>query len=206
MIFKNSKIFLSGILALVCLVFFGFNNINNADKTVEDFNLLNVNGNMVSLSKDFPDAKGFIIVFTCNHCPFAKLYPQRMNELNKKYSELGVPLIAISSSDTLKFEEDTYSKMIEKSKAENFNFPYLLDAEQTVAKNFNAQKTPHAFVIWKENNKWVVSYNGAIDDNGADPDKVENQYVAEAVDALLNGNEVKIKETKSIGCKISFKN
>ena len=196
---------------IVCSIFFmmsflllSFNNDETNGKIVKDFSLINVDGKMVSLS-EYPDAKGFIVVFTCNHCPFARLYPQRMNELNSKYSVLGVPLIAISSTDTAQYEEDTYSKMIKKSVEENFNFPYLFDGDQTIAKNFNAHRTPHAFVIWKENNEWVIKYNGAIDDNGADPGKVNNNYVAEAVDALLNGKDVLLKETKSIGCQIQFR-
>lgn len=192
------------ILFAMSFLLLSFNNIEINGESVEDFSLINVDGNMYSLS-EYPDAKGFIIIFTCNHCPFAKLYPPRMNELNSKYSLLDVPLFAISSTDTLQFEEDTYSKMIKKSEAENFNFPYLFDGEQTVAKNFKAQRTPHAFVIWKENNEWVIKYNGAIDDNGADPEKVNNKYVADAVDALLNGTGVKTEETKSIGCQIKFR-
>lgn len=192
------------ILFAISFLLLSFSNIEINGESVEDFRLINVDGKMITLSK-YPDAKGFIVVFTCNHCPFAKLYPQRMNELNSKYSLLGVPLIAISSTDTAQFEEDTYAKMIKKSEAENFNFPYLFDGEQTVAKNFNAQKTPHAYVIWKENNEWVIKYNGAIDDNGADPDKVNNKYVVDAVDALLYGNEIKQTETKSIGCQIKFR-
>lgn len=173
-------------------------------KSVQDFSLMNVDGKMVSLS-NYPDAKGFIIIFTCNHCPFAKLYPKRMNELNEKYSKLGVPLIAISSTDTLTYEEDTFDLMAQKAKEEAFNFPYLYDNTQIAAKNFKAEKTPHAFVIWKENKEWVVKYNGAIDDNGAEPENVETPYVAKAVEALLNSKEVEIKETKSIGCQIYFR-
>ncbi len=176
----------------------------NTNLSITDFKLQNTDSRTVSLS-DYTDAKGFIIVFTCNHCPFAKLYPERMNELNTKYKNVGVPLIAISSTDTLLFADDTYPKMIEKSKKEHFNFPYLFDEKQSVAKNFAAQKTPHAFVIWKESGKWVIKYNGAIDDNGAEPMKVKNRYVANAVDDLLSGKEVKIKETKSIGCQIHFR-
>lgn len=193
------------IFFVMYFLFLSFDYDETNVKIVKDFNLINVDGNMVSLS-EYPDARGFIIVFTCNHCPFAKLYPQRMNELNSKYSALGVPLIAISSTDTAEFEEDTFSKMIKKSQAENFNFPYLFDGEQTIAKNFNAQRTPHAFLIWKEKNEWVIKYNGAIDDNGAEPGKVNNNYVADAVDDLLNGNDVKLNETKSIGCQIQFRN
>jgi len=173
-------------------------------KAVDDFRLLNTDGQYVSL-KDYPEAKGFIIIFTCNHCPFAKLYPPRLNDLDKKYRQLGVPVIAISSTDTINYEGDTYPKMIEKARNEHFSFPYLFDGEQKVARNFSAQKTPHAYVIWHEQGKWIVKYNGAIDDNGAEPAKVHKHYVADAVDALLNGQEVEIKETRSIGCQISMR-
>ncbi len=184
------------------IVFSSFKPATN--QSINDFSLKNVNGKQVSL-KDYKDAKGFIIVFTCNHCPFAKLYPERLNELNSKFRPLGIPVIAISSTDTNVFEEDAYPKMVLKAKNEKFNFPYLFDAEQVVAKNFHAQKTPHAFVIWKENEKWVVKYNGAIDDNGAQPDKVTNEFAAKAANELLAGKDVQIKETKSIGCQISFR-
>lgn len=189
------------------LAIFGFTLINftiKDDDNVKDFKLKNVDGSYVSLS-NYPDAKGFIIVFTCNHCPFAKLYPARLNELNLKYKKLGIPLLAISSTDTIAYEEDTYVKMVEKSKNESFNFPYLYDGQQTVAKNFKAQKTPHAYVIWKEKGQWTIKYQGAIDDNGAEPEKVENNYIALAIEQLLNNKEVKIKETKSIGCQIRFR-
>ena len=201
------KLFTKLTLIIPAVLFMSFSNYEietPAGKSVKDFNLMNVDGKTVSLS-DYPDAKGFMIIFTCNHCPFAKLYPKRMNELNAKYIDSGVPLIAVSSTDTGEFEEDSYIKMIQKSESENFSFPYLFDGEQTVAKDFGAQKTPHAFVIWKENNEWVIKYNGAIDDNGAEPDKVNNKFVADAVDALLTGSEVKQKETKSIGCQILFR-
>ena len=159
---------------------------------------------MVSM-KDYPDAKGFIIVFTCNHCPFAKLYPERLNALNLKYKIKGIPLIAISSTDTTIYEEDSYVNMIEKAKVEKFNFPYLYDGMQTAAKEFNAQKTPHAYVIWKENGEWIIKYNGAIDDNGAEPKKVKRRYVVNALDDLLSGKKIKITKTKSIGCQIHFR-
>lgn len=190
------------------LLIFAFVIINMAfapqKQLVNDFSLMNIDGNKVSLA-NYKDARGFIIVFTCNHCPFAKLYPPRLNELNNRFKPLGVPLIAISSTDTMMYEEDTYPNMVTKAKEEQFNFPYLFDEMQTVAKNFKAQKTPHAFVIWKENNSWVVKYNGAIDDNGMESNKVTETYVADAVNALLNGKPILTKETKSIGCQIAFR-
>ena len=85
------------------------------NKVVKDFKLWNVDGKYISLS-DYKSAKGFIIIFTCNHCPFAKLYPPRFNELHSKFSPKGVPLIAISSTDTVQYEEDTYPLMVEKAK------------------------------------------------------------------------------------------
>ncbi len=116
-----------------------------------------------------------------------------------------MPLIAISSTDTVTYEEDSYANMVEKAKKEKFKYPYLYDNTQTVAKQFKADKTPHAFVIWKENNKWVVKYNGAIDDNGMEPKKVENQYIVQAVDELLNQKDVTVQSTRSIGCQIHFR-
>jgi peroxiredoxin len=190
------------IVLVFALIVLGF--VNDSLQVVNDFSLKNIDGKMVSL-KNYKDAKGFIIVFTCNHCPFAKLYPDRLNRLNLKYKALGVPLIAISSTDTIMYVEDTYSKMVKKAKKEKFNFPYLFDGDQSVAKNFSAQKTPHAYVVWKENSKWVVKYDGAIDDNGNSPDKVSKHYVADAVDSLLSNKAVALRQTKSIGCQILFR-
>ncbi len=197
------KLLFIGLQLVFSLLFFG--QIEKKKKGFDpDFVLKNTNGKQVSL-KDFPKAKGFIIIFTCNHCPFAKLYPARLNQLNSKFKPLGVPLIAISSTDTNTYEEDGYLEMINKAKAEKFNFPYLFDGLQEVAKKYKAQKTPHAYVIWKEKGEWVVKYDGAIDDNGAEPQKVKNGYVTNAVDELLKGKEVKVKETRSIGCQIYFR-
>jgi len=193
------------IVSVTFLVFyFLITGFTGGENTIEDFQLKNIDGKILSL-KDFPEAKGFIIVFTSNGCPFAKLYPQRMNEMNLKYMPLGIPLIAINSTDTLQFEENSFTEMVKSAKESNFNFSYLTDAEQVVAKNFGAKKTPHAFVIWKENNEWVIKYNGAIDDNAAHPELVQNKYVENAVNELLRGEDVKIKETKSIGCSIIYK-
>ena len=174
------------------------------NQPVSDFRLKNVDGRMLSLS-DFAGARGFIVVFTCNHCPFARLYPPRLNALNDAYKKLGVPLLAISSTDTIVYDEDSYPKMVAKAHEEHFNFPYLYDDRQAVARDFGAQKTPHAYVIWKEDGKWVVKYNGAIDDNGAEPAKVKHHYVADAVDDLLAGKPVAVKETRSIGCQINLR-
>jgi peroxiredoxin len=178
--------------------------ISAKGQTINDFQLLSTSGTNFKLS-DNANAKGYIVVFTSNNCPFAKLYPERLKALNKKYEPLGIPLVCIRSTDTTVMDEDVYEKMIELTKREQFNFPYLVDGDQEVAAQFHADKTPHAFVIWKENDQWVVKYSGAIDDNGAEEKKVKHRYVAEAVDALLGGKEVAIKKTASVGCAIHYR-
>jgi len=190
----------------VCILFiFVFGSFNlTLEKRVDNFTLLNVNGKNVS-TQDYKDAKGFIVIFTCNHCPFAKLYTNRFNELNTKYSNLNVPLLAINSMDTLMYEEETFELMQKKATKEKFNFPYLQDVTQAVGKLFKAQHTPMAFVIWKENNEWLIKYKGAIDDNGAHP-KLANSYISKAVDELLNGQPVSNSETESFGCAIFYRN
>ena len=190
-----------------CLAFylwanFSFGQVIELEK---NFPLKNVDGKMVSPA-DYPDAKGFILIFTCNHCPFAKLYPPRFNQLQQQFKTLRVPLFAVSSTDTVEYEDDGFLQMIEKSRKEKFQFPYLMDVTQNLARQFGAQKTPHAYVIWKVQGKWQIQYDGAIDDNGANPEKVERSYVKEAVESLLSGKPVKEAKTASIGCQIYFRN
>ena len=192
------------LVLLINLFAFSIAGFSQQERKVADFKLLNVDGNYVSL-KDYPTAKGFMVVFSSNHCPFAKLYPPRLNTLNTKYKPLGIPVIAISSTDTVSYEEDMFDRMVAKAAAENFTFPYLYDGAQSVAKDFAAQKTPHAFLLWKENGSWTIKYSGAIDDNGAHPELVQKHYLSDAADSLLAGKEFSPKETKSIGCQIYFR-
>jgi peroxiredoxin len=170
---------------------------------IPDFSLRNVDGKIISTA-DYKDAKGFIVIFTCNHCPFAKLYTKRMNDLSEKYSALNVPLIAINSMDTLIYAEESFSKMKLKATKDSFKFPYLQDANQSVGKRFGAEHTPTAFVIWEEDNQWKIKYKGAIDDNGENP-KIANSFIANAVDDLLGGKAVSNPETQSFGCAIFYR-
>lgn len=190
------------LLISISIIFLSFKP--NTPIVISDFSLKNVDGKMVSIA-DYKDAKGFIIIFTCNHCPFAKLYSKRLNDLNSKYSKLNVPLLAVNSMDELVYKEESFEMMQQKAKGDKFNFPYLQDAAQTVGKQFGAEHTPTAYVIWKENNKWLVRYTGSIDDNGENPEKA-NPYVANAVDNLLNGKQVSMPVTESFGCRIFYRN
>ena len=170
---------------------------------IQDFTLKNVNNEMIS-TVTYNDAKGFIVVFICNECPFAKLYSKRLNELSTKYTSLNVPLLAINSMDTLVYEDESFKDMQLKAKADKFKFPYLQDVDQLVAKNFDAQHTPSAFIIWKEQNQWVIKYKGAIDDNGQNP-SIAIPYVSNNVDALLKKQPVILNETLSFGCRIFYR-
>ena len=178
--------------------------INKQFHIVQPFLLKCVSGEFVGMST-YPEAKGMIVVFTCNHCPFAKLYPERMNELHRQYAAKGIPLLAISSTDTVLFEEDGFAEMQKVSQQQGFIFPYLFDANQTVVQDFGAQKTPHAFVLARSEEGWKIVYSGSIDDNGADPSAVKHKYVEDAVRAVLKHKKLKVAHTSSIGCFIHIR-
>ncbi|MDA0177212.1 thioredoxin family protein [Mesoflavibacter profundi] len=166
-----------------------------------DFKLENIDGTMVSLS-DFEDAKGFIITFTCNTCPYAIAYEDRVEALNKKYASKGYPVIAIMPNNTTIKPGDNMEAMQKRAKEKGFTFPYLIDAEQDIYPQYGATKTPHIYVLQKTKKGNIVKYIGAIDDNFQDANAVKTKYVEDAVNALLQGNEIKVKETKAIGCSI----
>lgn len=168
-----------------------------------DFSLKNVDGKMVSMA-DYKDAKGFIVVFTCNHCPFAKKYESRILALDKKFKK-DYPVIAINSNDSSVVPDDSYDKMQELAKSKKYTFPYLYDQSQSVAKAFGATKTPHVYVLHKENGKLIVKYVGAIDDNTESGEKATKKYVEEAIKELKAGKEVTTKTSKAVGCSIKWK-
>lgn len=167
----------------------------------QDFSLKNVKGKNVSLAS-LKNAKGYIVVFTCNHCPYAKAYEQRIIELNQKYAPLGYPVVAINSNDKDVQPADSYDNMKKLAKKKKYPFPYLYDESQEVAKAFGATRTPHVYVL--DQNR-VVRYIGAIDDNSEDAALAKEKYVGAAIDALLSGKDVAVKETKAIGCGIKWK-
>lgn len=166
-----------------------------------NFNLKDVDGTMVSLS-DYPEAKGFIIIFTCNTCPFAVASEERIVALDREFKEKGYPVIAINPNNPKVQPDDTYELMQQKAEEAGFTFPYLYDESQTVYAKYGATKTPHVYVVQKQDDKNVVRYIGAIDDNVRNADAVKERFVANAVNELLAGKEVSVKETKAIGCSV----
>jgi len=168
---------------------------------IEDFKLKNVDGNMVSLS-DYKDAKGFIITFTCNTCPYAVMYEERIMDLDKNYASKGYPVIAIMPNNVKVKPGDSFEAMQKRATTKGYTFPYLMDEGQKVYPKFGATKTPHMYVVQKTKKGNVVQYIGAIDDNYQDASAVKQRYVEDAVNALLEGKEVMEKETRAIGCSI----
>lgn len=169
-----------------------------------DFSLINIDDQNVSLS-DYTDTKGFIVIFTCNHCPYAVAYEDRIIALDKKYKESGYPVIAINPNDTEIQPEDSFENMKIRAREKGFTFPYLLDDKQEIYPQYGATKTPHVFILQKTEKGNVVEYIGTIDDNYEDATAVTERYVENAVDALLNGEEIAVTETRAIGCTIKVK-
>ena len=169
-----------------------------------DFKLKNIDDKLFSLA-DQKDAKGFIVIFTCNHCPYAVKYEDRIVALNDKYEKLGYPVVAINPNDPVAYPDDNFANMKKRAKSKSFTFPYLVDETQGIAKIYGASKTPHAFVLRREGTDLIVKYIGAIDDNTEDASAAKEKYVEQAVDALLAGKTVAITSTKAIGCGIKWK-
>ncbi|MCX7551892.1 thioredoxin family protein [Xanthomarina sp. F2636L] len=168
-----------------------------------DFKLENVDGKMVSLS-DYNQAKGYIVIFTCNTCPFSVAYEDRVIALNKKYESQGYPVIAIMPNNPAASPGDSMEAMKARSKAKGYTFPYLMDKNQEIYPQYGASKTPHVYVLQKVKKGNKVKYIGAIDDNYQHPDSVNQKYVENAVDALLAGNPIKETHTRALGCTIKI--
>jgi peroxiredoxin len=173
--------------------------------TVANFTLKNYDGTEVTLTGN-DNVKGYILVFTCNHCPFAKAYHSRVVALHKKYEGLGYPVLAINPNSTGAMEDENEANNMQTAKSQGFSFPYLSDATQEQAKLFGAKKTPTAYILQKENGNFVLKYGGAIDDNAQDEAGVSSKYLETALGEILLGKAVSNPSTKSVGCGIKWKN
>ena len=192
-----------GFFALLMGVLMSFTNPTGykvGDKAT-DFKLKSVDNKMYSMA-DYKDAKGFIVVFTCNHCPFAVKYEDRIIDLAKKYKSKGYVLLAINPNDPAVQPEDSFELMQKRAKEKKFTFPYLFDEGQKIYPQYGATRTPHVFILTKENKALKVAYIGAIDNNYSDAAAANVKYVENAVDELLAGKKVTLTTTKAIGCSI----
>ena len=208
---KNFFLIITGVLVVIAVII-----TNAADNKLSldlsfdvgnyasDFELMGVDDRMVSL-KDYASAKGFVVIFTCNTCPFAKMYEQRIIELHRFSQNKGFQVIAINSNDIKKQPGDSMEKMKERAKSKGYKFPYLRDDTQEVAKAYEATKTPHTFVLSKEDpNKYKIEFIGAIDNNPRDENNVSETYVEDAINAILEGKKPTKTKARAVGCSIKW--
>ncbi|MFN0291883.1 thioredoxin family protein [Pedobacter helvus] len=169
-----------------------------------DFNLKNVDGKQISLAS-YQNAKGYIVVFTCNTCPVSKAYEARVENLNKLYATKGYPVVALNTNDPVASPGDTYAKMQERAKEKKFSFAYLEDPDHVYTKKYGAMRTPHVFVLQKTAKGNEVVYIGAIDNDQQEANPERENYVQNAVNQLLKGEKPSVSNTKAIGCTIKWK-
>ena len=164
------------------------------------FDLPGVDGKEHAID-EFKSKKAVAVIFSCNHCPYVQAYEDRMVELQKDYAQKGVQLIAINSNETKNFPEDDLPHMIQRAKAKKFNFPYLRDEDQSVAREYGPARTPEVFLF---DGEFVLRYHGAIDDNYQNPAKVKRKYLREALDDVLAGKHVRTPDTQAVGCSVKW--
>ena len=165
------------------------------------FRLSGVDGKDYGLG-DFKDKEVVIVMFSCNHCPTVKAYEDRFIELQRDYEEKGVVLIAINANDDKKYPEDSFENMKVRARERGFNFFYLRDESQSVAKAYGAQRTPEIFVFDK---KRTLRYHGRIDDNVYESSQVGQHHLRDALDALLKAEKVPLEDIEPVGCTIKWK-
>jgi len=169
---------------------------------IPEFISKGIDGKIYSL-ESFKDTKGLIIIFSCNHCPYVQAYEGRIKAIQNDYKDKGITVAAINSNDDVNYPDDSFENMKKRAAEQNFNFIYLRDEDQSVARKFDATHTPEIF-LFDEDRKLV--YHGKIDDNWQEPEKVVNHYLRNALNEMLEGNEISVPETYSIGCTIKWKN
>lgn len=165
------------------------------------FELPGTDGNTYHL-KSFRDAEVLVVVFTCNHCPYANAAEDRLIAIQNDYAKKNVRLVAINSNDDKAYPEDSFEHMVHRASEKKYPFPYLRDETQRTAREYNAVCTPDIFVFDKER---LLKYNGRIDDNWKEPDKVTKHELREVLDALLEGKEIPFESKPSMGCSIKWK-
>jgi peroxiredoxin len=175
-------------------------NLKVGDRAIP-FNLPGVDDKEHSLD-DYAGEKGVAVIFSCNHCPYVRAWEDRMVQIQADYLGRGVQLVAINANDESKYPDDSFPKMKERAREKRFNFPYLRDETQSVARAYGAERTPEVFLFDKD---FILRYHGAIDDNYDDPKAVKEHYLRKALDSMLAGKSISTAETKPVGCSIKWK-
>lgn len=165
-----------------------------------DFSLPGVDGKTYSLS-DFADHRVLVIVFSCNHCPYVVGSEDRMKAFVADYEPQGVALVAINSNSENTYANDSFEHMVERAKEREFNFTYLRDKSQDVARAYGALRTPHFFVF---DARRQLRYTGRMDDNPKNPGQETTHELRDAVDDVLEGQDVRVPLTNPLGCNVKW--
>jgi peroxiredoxin len=168
--------------------------------TVPDFTLPGVDGKNYNLYDNI--RKGAVVIFSCNHCPYVQAYEDRIKQIQEDFGDKGLQVFAINSNDEIKYPDDSFEKMSSRAKEKKFNFPYLRDETQEIAHAYDASHTPEIFLV---NEKKQLVFHGKIDDNWQNAEKVKSSYLREAIEEMLEGKEISVPETFTIGCTIKWK-
>ena len=168
---------------------------------LKDLQLADISGKNITLANAKGDA-GTLVVFSCNTCPWVIHWEDRYVSLANTYAQKGIGMIAVNSNAARFGGEDSLEEMLEHAKNNGYNFPYAQDPESELASAFGATKTPHIYLF---NGDDKLVYRGAIDDNAKNAKKVDEPFLANAIDALLAGNPINPQTTKALGCSIKFK-
>lgn len=167
-----------------------------------DFTLPATDGKTYHASELVQKARAFLVIFSCNHCPYVQAWEDRMNAIARDYANDHVYLVAINPNDVTRYPSDSWEQMIQRANEKQFEFPYLYDEAQSVAHAYGAERTPEVFLF---DTAGKLRYHGAIDDNYEHEEEVQHRYVRDALAALLAEKEVAIPETKPVGCTVKWK-
>lgn len=163
--------------------------------------MLGVDGSRVSIAT-VAGERGTLVIFTCNHCPWAQAWEGRITALGNRFRQEGIGVIAINSNDPEEFPADDYDGMRERARAAAMRFPYVVDPTSGVARAFRARKTPEVFLF---DRRLRLVYHGAVDDNPFEEQSVQRHFLRDALVALVAGSPIENAETRAIGCSIKFR-
>jgi peroxiredoxin len=164
------------------------------------FKLPGIDGKEHSLA-DYAGSDALVLVQSCNHCPYVQAWEGRMIAIQRDYAERGVRLVAVNSNDAARYPEDSFEEMCARAEREGFNFDYLYDEEQSLARALGAERTPEVFLF--DSDRRLV-YHGAVDDS-RDADAVTRHHLREALDAMLEEREPTVAETPAVGCTVKWR-
>jgi peroxiredoxin len=166
-----------------------------------DFRLPTVDGRTLARD-DVRDEPVLCVLFICNHCPYVQAVEDRIIALAREYGPRGVAMVGICSNDPTDYPDDAPPRLLARWRAKGYGFPYLVDADQSVARAFGAVCTPDIFVYDRDRR---LAYHGRIDDSWKDPGRVTRRELAAAFDALLAGGRPSPEQPVSVGCSIKWR-